>query len=123
MVDLYSYKGAFPYPLPEDMSHYDIKDFYPAPAKPETSPGQVIGWADAWVVREANEAETQIQWSSVRTKRDSLLASSDVFVVRAYEKGEPVPQDTVDYRQALRDVTSQPNPFSIQWPTLPAKPF
>lgn len=124
MADLYSYKGAFPYPLPEDMSHYDINDFYLAPPIPALTPGQVLGWDQPnWTVRDANEAETEIQWAAVRIQRYTLLSESDVFVVRAYENGEPVPQDTIDYRQALRDVTTQPNPFAIQWPVQPANPF
>ena len=124
MTDLYSYKGAFPYPLPEDMSHYDINDFRLAPPAPTLTPGQVLGWDQTnWTVRDANEAEIEIQWAAVRIQRDTLLSGSDVFVVRAYENGEPVPQDTIDYRQALRDVTTQPNPFAIQWPVQPANPF
>lgn len=124
MTALYSYKGAYPYPLPKDMSKYDIQDFYLAGEKPELTAGQILEWDHtAWVVRAANEAENQIQWAAVRVKRDSLLSTSDVYVVRAYEKGEPVPQETVDYRQALRDVTEQPNPFAIAWPTTPTNPF
>jgi len=124
MTDLYSYKGAYPYPLPEDMSKYDINDFYLAPTKPALLAGQVLEWDfTTWVVRNANEAETAIQWAAVRKKRDDLLSQSDVFVVRAYEKGEPVPQETVDYRQALRDVTKQDNPFKIVWPVPPTNPF
>lgn len=124
MTDLYSYKGAFPYPLPQDMSHYDIKDFYLAPPAPALPPGYVLGWnVTEWTVRPPNDSELQIQWAAVRVQRDSILSQSDVYVVRAYENKEPVPQDTVDYRQALRDVTSQPDPFNIQWPVPPAKPF
>lgn len=124
MTDFYSYKGAYPYPLPEDMSPYDFVDFYLAPTKPTLNAGQVLEWVDyAWLVRDANEAETQIQWAAIRTQRNNLLSSSDIFIVRSYEKGEPVPQETVDYRQALRDVTSQSNPFAIQWPAQPANPF
>jgi hypothetical protein len=124
MADLYSYKGAFPYPLPQDMSHYDINDFYLAPPAPSLSPGYVLGWdATQWTVRPPNDAELEIQWAAVRIQRYGLLSESDVYVVRAYENGEPVPQDTVDYRQALRDVTNQPDPFAIQWPVPPPNPF
>lgn len=124
MTDLYSYKGAYPYPLPKDMSKYDINDFYLAPPKPTILAGQVLEWDfTSWVVRNANEAETAIQWAAVRKKRDDLLSQSDVFVVRAYEKGEPVLQETMDYRQALRDVTKQDNPFQIVWPVPPTNPF
>lgn len=124
MTELYSYKGAYPYPLPKDMSKYDITDFLLAPTKPVLLAGQVLEWnVTDWFVREPNSAETAIQWTAVRKVRDKLLADSDIYVVRAYEKGEPVPQETVDYRQALRDVTKQPNPFDITWPTPPSNPF
>lgn len=124
MADLYSYKGAFPYPLPQDMSQYDIADFYLAPSAPTVAPGYVLGWdATVWTVRPPNESELQIQWAAVRDRRNALLSQSDVYVVRAYEKGEPVPQATVDYRQALRDVTAQSDPFAIDWPVPPPNPF
>ena len=124
MTALYSYKGAYPYPLPKDMSPYNIDDFYLAPASPSLKPGEVLEWENMdWVVRGPNGPETEIQWASVRLKRDELLSASDIYVIRAYEKTELVPQSTVDYRQALRDVTKQQDPFAIQWPTPPAKPF
>lgn len=124
MTELYSYKGAYPYPLPKDMSKYNFADFLLAPTKPALLAGQVLEWnVTDWFVREPNSAETAIQWAAVRNKRDELLANSDIYVVRAYEKGEPVPQETVDYRQALRDVTKQSNPFAIVWPTPPTNPF
>lgn len=124
MTDLYSYKGAYPYPLPEDMSHYDIKDFVLAGPIPPMTPGQVLEWTGSeWLVRDPNCSELDIQWASVRVIRDDLLSKSDVYVVRAYENGDPVPPDTVQYRQDLRDVTKQENPFAIVWPTSPANPF
>ena len=124
MADLYSYKGAYPYPLPKDMSKYDIKDFALAGPIPPMQAGQVLEWTGTdWHVRDPNSSETAIQWAAVRIKRDSLLSQSDIYVVRAYEKGEPVPPDTVQYRQDLRDVTTQANPFAIMWPTPPENPF
>lgn len=124
MTDLYSYKGAFPYPLPQDMSHYDIKDFYLAPPAPALPPGYVLGWnVTEWTVRSPNDSELQIQWAAIRERRNALLAQSDIFVVRAYERGEPVSVETVAYRQALRDVTTQPDPFAIDWPVPPPNPF
>lgn len=124
MSNLYSYKGAYPYPLPPDMSNYALADFQLAEETPLITPDQVLDWdGSSWVVRDANDAELQIQWASVRVKRDELLSASDVFVVRAYENGEPVPRETVGYRQALRDVSKQSSPFAIVWPTAPTKPF
>jgi hypothetical protein len=124
MTDLYSYKGAYPYPLPEDMTPYDLADFVLAPPAPVTAPGEKLEWDGAqWSVREPNEAEVAIQWAGVRAQRNELLTASDVFVVRAYEAGQPVPPETVAYRQALRDVTDQTNPFAIVWPAVPGNPI
>lgn len=124
MTELYSYKGAYPYPLPKDMSGYNINDFKLAPPAPALQPGQNLDWSgDAWVVRPPSQADLDIQWAAVRAQRDALLSFSDIYVVRAYERGEPVPQQTIDYRQALRDVTSQPDPFSISWPSQPENPY
>lgn len=124
MADLYSYKGAYPYPLPKDMSGYNIQDFVLAGPIPPMAPGQVLGWTGTdWYVRDPNAAELSIQWAIVRERRDVLLSASDIYVVRAYENGDPVPQQTIDYRQALRDVTSQPDPFSISWPSQPENPY
>jgi hypothetical protein len=106
------------------MSKYDLADFKLAEEKPTFTPDQVLDWdGSSWVVRDANEAEIQIQWASVRTQRNTLLSASDIYIIRAYENNEPVPQETVDYRQALRDVSKQSSPFTIVWPTAPTKPF
>jgi len=44
-------------------------------------------------------------WAALRAERDRRLAECDWVVARAYERGEPVPQDWAEYRQALRDIT------------------
>jgi hypothetical protein len=60
----------------------------------------------------------EAEWPLVRAKRDELLTQTDWVAARAYERGEPVPQNYVVYRQALRDITNQPDPFNITWPVL-----
>lgn len=59
----------------------------------------------------------QTQWPVVRRQRDALLAQSD------WTQLPDVPLATKEawaiYRQALRDVTTQPDPFSIVWPVAP----
>lgn len=60
------------------------------------------------------------RWVEVRRERDMRLAGTDWVVARAYERGEPVPAEWVAYRQALRDITLNRNPFLISWPTEPA---
>ena len=55
-------------------------------------------------------------WRRVRIRRDALLVCTDFT---------QLPDVTLDhatwavYRQALRDVTSQPDPTAITWPTPP----
>jgi len=118
MSNLYSYKGAYPNSLPSNMSLYQLEDFLPAPEKPAVEPGNFLEWnLSEWVIRTANEAELAIQWTLVRSKRNALLLESDYLVVIAYEQGDPVSQELKDYRQALRDITLQLNPFAIEWPT------
>ena len=58
-------------------------------------------------------------WSAVRAKRDRLLTATDWRVVRAQESGAPVPLEWQAYRQALRDITEQTDPFNINWPVRP----
>lgn len=43
-------------------------------------------------------------WAALRAERDRRLAESDWVVVRAYERGEPVPEAWAQYRQTLRDL-------------------
>ena len=55
----------------------------------------------------------------VKYKRNALLSASDWIVTKAMDVGTPVPEDWRVYRQALRDITLQPDIFNIIWPTAP----
>lgn len=58
---------------------------------------------------------------SVRTRRDWLLSASDWIVTRSTERGEPVPEAWRAYRDALRDITKQPQfPQVVEWPEAPS---
>ncbi len=46
-------------------------------------------------------------WAALRAERDRRLAETDWIVARAYERGEPVPEAWVAYRQTLRDLPEQ----------------
>ena len=78
------------------------------------SPGLALAHP-AWQWVDPSTPETK--WASVRTRRDALLAQSD------WTQLPDVPLATKEtwaiYRQALRDVTTQPDPFSIVWPVAP----
>lgn len=118
MINLYSYKGAYPYPLPADMAGYDMVDFVLADSKPELASGEVLEWTgSAWLVRGPNEAEQAIKVHGVRQERNQRLTDSD------WTQVNDAPVDSVAwgiYRQALRDLTDQSGfPWEVQWPEMP----
>ena len=93
---------------------------------------QVVG-PDGTLVNEIRERETPLelphhdvfhdqQWVHVRKERDRLLAQTDWMVARAAETVTPLAPEWVEYRQALRDITNQQNPFLLQWPEKPVAP-
>jgi len=63
------------------------------------------------------EPDTEQQLVYIRKQRNQLLQSSD------WTQLPDVPLSTKEawavYRQALRDVTNQPDPFNITWPQPP----
>lgn len=74
-------------------------------------------WTQIW-----NTVELPLDQASenIRAHRDELLSVSDWIVAKSYERGEPVPQGWVDYRQALRDVPAQQGfPYAVVWPEEP----
>lgn len=69
--------------------------------------------ASTWIDPRTPETE----WPLVRADRDRRLLASD------WTQLPDVPLATKEawatYRQALRDITQQPDPFNIVWPTPP----
>lgn len=67
--------------------------------------------AEVWVGDETSA------WAAVRAERDRLIAATD------WTQLPDVPLGTRDawatYRQALRDITLQGDPFAIAWPVAP----
>lgn len=66
--------------------------------------------------QEAIDAMTAAQWDSVRTERNKKLADCD------WTQLPDAPVDAAawaTYRQELRDITAQTDPFAIVWPTAP----
>ena len=74
-----------------------------------------------WVVVDATQEEIDYrienQWFIVRTQRNELLTECD------WTQLVDIPTETRElwqsYRQTLRDITSQSNPFFINWPVKP----
>ena len=65
------------------------------------------------------EQATVQQWIIVRADRDGRLQESDWTQLSDVPLTEEKKAEWVVYRQALRDVTNQPDPFEITWPTKP----
>lgn len=66
---------------------------------------------------EAPEPDIDAAWASIREERNRLLAACD------WTQLPDAPVDTAAwavYRQELRDVTLQPDPFNLVWPQPPA---
>jgi hypothetical protein len=62
--------------------------------------------------------KTQAQWASVRAQQRELLYKSD-WTVSVTDYEVPNKSEWVQYRAALRDVTTQSDPFAIDWPVAP----
>jgi len=66
----------------------------------------------------------------LRIERDKLLAECDWVTIRSYNQGVPVPEEWVEYCQALRDLPETSTPVldsstrigisGVTWPTKPS---
>ena len=64
-------------------------------------------------------ARSATQWTAIRSERDRRLNETDWVSIRAADTATPMSAEWAAYRQALRDITTQTDPFSITWPTKP----
>lgn len=79
------------------------------------------GYYQNWVQSDATEEEIadkfENKWIEVREIRSQLLAETD------WTQLGDIPTETkalyTSYRQDLRDITSQSNPFNLVWPVKP----
>lgn len=80
-------------------------------------------WVWKWVVtdwsEEAIASATEQQWSSIRSRRNQLLAESDWTQISDSPLSVEEKELWATYRQELRDMTQQADPFDISWPTAP----
>ena len=87
-------------------------------------PRQIDGvWTQVWdvVQAEPNEAfeRFQKQWVEVRGERNARLAACDWTQLPDAPLTNIQTQEWAYYRQALRDITKQVDPFAIMWPVQP----
>jgi hypothetical protein len=75
------------------------------------------------VWNEANASDSEInyrietKWNEIRELRDQLLLESDW--TQLVDSPQATNNNWKIYRQSLRDITSQSNPFNINWPAKP----
>jgi hypothetical protein len=94
----------------------------PATQSLEEGPAVLVDgvWTQNYIVSDlsADESAAKVgaQWNVIRAERNKLLAASD------WTQLPDVSADAAawaTYRQALRDITTEANPFAIVWPQGP----
>lgn len=98
-----------------------------------TGPAQIMGWnlpcdmphvddhiGPVWAEHGA-AIRAEITAAEVRAQRNRLLNAADILVNKAHDSNDAEAlAKAVAYRQALRDITTQPGfPTSIDWPVAP----
>ena len=122
--------------FPKKISDETAAEFNCFPVTPATQPAddytvnlsrtaikQGDGWVEEWISTPAPPEQiaerTEAKAAEVRQQRDELLAASDWT-----QLPDATPLDAqawTTYRQALRDLTSQPGfPHNVTWPEEPA---
>jgi hypothetical protein len=116
---------------PEQVAHFGVHQlklitppyFDPATQQREHGPALLIDnvWTQNYIVTNLGPDESAEkvhgQWIVVRAERNTKLVASD------WTQVADAPVDAAAwalYRQALRDITEQTDPFNIVWPTAPA---
>lgn len=79
---------------------------------------ETVGWTIHEMTAEEQAEYLEKEKLSTKLRRNDLLSETDWMMF----SDTPAPsQEWLDYRQALRDITSQANfPINIVWPTKPA---
>ena len=81
---------------------------------------------DDAILTKAREIKDDIPWKMLRRQRDQRMRDVDWVTLRAVRTGEPIPQEWLDYMQALADITDTQTPImvagqlaNVTWPTRP----
>lgn len=88
------------------------------PVSPYLEDGQAFTVVVEAKNQEELDADIASQWGQVRSQRNRLLSGCD------WTQVADAPVNALQwaiYRQALRDVTLQSDPFNITWPVSPAE--
>ena len=120
---------SFPETIPaETLAEYDVfevveieQPIYDDSAyKIEQSIELVDGvWTQTWVLVEHTAEDIERQWSNIRSERNQRLSACDWTQLSDAPLTNVETANWGSYRQALRDITTQSDPFNINWPVAP----
>lgn len=85
-------------------------------------PDDAAYWSNesmSWVSLRTDEMRLAEKWVEVREIRDKKLLQSDWTTLPDVPLTDKQKQAWMAYRQQLRDITLQQDPFSIVWPIAP----
>jgi hypothetical protein len=78
--------------------------------------GQYKNEDGEWVFPAPTDEKINAQWDAIRAERNAKLAETDWTQIA----DAPVEAEAwLTYRQGLRDITEQEDPFNIIWPEKP----
>ena len=117
---------SFPTPFAPPSGYEPVADVTP-PAydyRKNVSEGDplLVGgkWTRNWVVTDASAKELDeriaARWTEVRAERNRRLLDCDWTQLPDAPLSDTDKQAWADYRQELRDITTQADPFGIVWP-------
>lgn len=98
----------------------------PATQTREHGPALLVDgvWTQNYIVSELDPGvaaeKAEAQWEAVRAERNKLIASTDWTQLPDSPLTNVQAAAWAEYRQALRDITTQADPFNIVWPEQPA---
>jgi hypothetical protein len=109
--------GYYPFePVPGPLVDYDYTSSYEYVL---TDNVVRMVWTVTKKTGEALREAERLKWDEIRGQRNNLLSGSDFTQLADAPVTPEKRAEWVVYRQALRDITLQSDPFGIVWPTDP----
>jgi hypothetical protein len=75
-------------------------------------------WNQTDSTQEEIDVKIENQWEHIRVARNEILTQCDWTILPDSPVSSSI-EDWKTYRQQLRDITNQSNPFEVVWPTQP----
>ena len=76
-------------------------------------------WTQTWVLVEHTAEDIDRQWANIRSERNQRLSACDWTQLSDAPLTNVETANWGSYRQSLRDITTQSDPFNINWPVAP----